>query len=369
MIDTPGFNDTSRSDIDKLKSIMSYLSASFANGVRINGIIFLHRISDNRLGGTGLRNLRMFKKLSGAGAWANTAIGTTMWTTCQYTENLTREAELAHDVELFGDLISHGARLFRVSGGSQHERKLSGLRIVTHLLYEMRSNLSVELDIQRELVLDVLALDATKAGQEVLGDVAVSRSQMMRQLQSLQEDMAEALRARDAESRRQLREMEENFRRKLTDSIRKQKEIKVFLQELHDRELEKLLARVNKMGIMNDGVLRKKQAELDDLEEAHRLMLEQTAKEDARWERQALPQAEKERKRRLNKEIERESEREILALKKAVERKGRRLRAVDKARVAIEVQAAVQEHNHHGTTTYGTYWPLQVSTAGAYILN
>ncbi|PVI00554.1 hypothetical protein DM02DRAFT_655302 [Periconia macrospinosa] len=65
MIDTPGFDDTNRPDIDTLKIVSSYLSASFANNVRLNGIIYLHRISDNRLGNSGLCNLHMFKKLSG----------------------------------------------------------------------------------------------------------------------------------------------------------------------------------------------------------------------------------------------------------------------------------------------------------------
>ena len=62
LIDTPGFDDTETADIDTLKTIAAYLSASYANGVRINGIVYLHRISDNRLSGTSSRNLRMFKK-------------------------------------------------------------------------------------------------------------------------------------------------------------------------------------------------------------------------------------------------------------------------------------------------------------------
>lgn len=342
MIDTPGFDDTNRSDIDTLKSITTYLSASFANGVRINGIIYLHRISDNRFGGTGLRNLRMFKKLTGTGSWANTAIGTTMWSTAQYTEHLAREAELENDAEFFGDLISNGARLFRVSGGTEPERKSSALRIVTHLLQQMRNSPSVQLDIQREIVSDRLTLDATKAGKEVLGDVAVLRSQMTQQLQSLQEDMAESLRARDAESWRQLRRMEESISKTLTDSVQKQKEMKASLQQVHDEEVERLLARVKKTEAMHEELLKKKRAELDDLKESHRLMLEQAAEEEARWRRQALHQAEQARKQRLNKEIERECEREIRALKAAVEREERKLKAVEKARAAIDLKASTR---------------------------
>ncbi len=49
LIDTPGFDDTNRSDVDTLKLIAHYLSVSYANRVCIGGIVYLHRISDNRV--------------------------------------------------------------------------------------------------------------------------------------------------------------------------------------------------------------------------------------------------------------------------------------------------------------------------------
>lgn len=49
LIDTPGFDDTNRSDIETLRSISHYLSISYANRVSISGILYLHRVSDVRL--------------------------------------------------------------------------------------------------------------------------------------------------------------------------------------------------------------------------------------------------------------------------------------------------------------------------------
>jgi hypothetical protein len=94
-MDTPGFDDTEATDIETLKTIAGYLSASDANGVRINGIVYLHRISDNRLSGTISRNLRMFKKLNSAKAWPNTIVGTTMWRADEHLQGELRERELA----------------------------------------------------------------------------------------------------------------------------------------------------------------------------------------------------------------------------------------------------------------------------------
>jgi hypothetical protein len=107
LIDTPGFDDTNRSDIDTLKTIASYLSASFANGVRLSGIVYLHRISDNRVAGSGMRNLRMFKQLSGSSAWPNTVIGTTMWGADEYAKGIERERELSNEPNYFGDILSY----------------------------------------------------------------------------------------------------------------------------------------------------------------------------------------------------------------------------------------------------------------------
>ncbi|CEL10993.1 hypothetical protein ASPCAL14100 [Aspergillus calidoustus] len=47
VIDTPGFNNTNRSDIETLAVLASYLGASYANGIQINVIIFLHPITNN----------------------------------------------------------------------------------------------------------------------------------------------------------------------------------------------------------------------------------------------------------------------------------------------------------------------------------
>lgn len=45
--------------------LADWLNRVYQNNVRLAGILYLHRIGDNRLGGTAMKNLRMFKKLCG----------------------------------------------------------------------------------------------------------------------------------------------------------------------------------------------------------------------------------------------------------------------------------------------------------------
>lgn len=42
LVDTPGFDDTNRSDTDVLKAIATWLTKSYAKDVRLNGILYLH---------------------------------------------------------------------------------------------------------------------------------------------------------------------------------------------------------------------------------------------------------------------------------------------------------------------------------------
>ncbi|KAG1859435.1 hypothetical protein C8R48DRAFT_714278 [Suillus tomentosus] len=65
LIDTPGFDDTSRSDVDILTMIGAYLSQIYEHGTKLAGIIYMHCISDFWIGGTNKQNFKMFLELCG----------------------------------------------------------------------------------------------------------------------------------------------------------------------------------------------------------------------------------------------------------------------------------------------------------------
>jgi hypothetical protein len=79
LIDTPGFDDTDQSDAETLELLATYLSASYAAGVHINGVLFLHRITDVRVGGSGVRNLAMLRAMCDVQSYARFTFVTTMW--------------------------------------------------------------------------------------------------------------------------------------------------------------------------------------------------------------------------------------------------------------------------------------------------
>ncbi|KFA80566.1 hypothetical protein S40288_09586 [Stachybotrys chartarum IBT 40288] len=79
-VDTPGFSDTNLSDTEVLEMIAEYLAMAYENNVKLSGIIYLHPISDNRVTHHAIKNLEMFRNLTGEKNLGNVVLTTSMWT-------------------------------------------------------------------------------------------------------------------------------------------------------------------------------------------------------------------------------------------------------------------------------------------------
>ncbi|KAI1291689.1 hypothetical protein F5Y03DRAFT_29116 [Xylaria venustula] len=170
MIDTPGFDDTNREDVEILTAVSHYLSVSYANNVSVNGILYLHRISDPRIGSSTRRNLEMMKALCGEDAFENVAVITTMWASgeseVEIIKQRSREQEL-QDLYL-NDMLEKGSRSLRHERcQTLSERRTSAKDILTRM-FELWKDSQVTLDIQHEMVNLNMTLRETSAGK-VLG--------------------------------------------------------------------------------------------------------------------------------------------------------------------------------------------------------
>lgn len=65
LVDTPGFNDTHKSDVDILHALAEWMKDAAEEGVFFSGIIYLYSLTDARMTSAGITNLRMFTKLCG----------------------------------------------------------------------------------------------------------------------------------------------------------------------------------------------------------------------------------------------------------------------------------------------------------------
>lgn len=115
---------------------------------------------DNRIGGTGTRNLRMFRRLCGDENLGGVVLATTMWESTDRVKAKEREVQLKKEEKLWAPLIREGSKVLR-----QDEDKTSGLKIINYL---MARKSKLTLDIQTELVDKNLELEQTGAGSELV---------------------------------------------------------------------------------------------------------------------------------------------------------------------------------------------------------
>lgn len=79
LADTPGFDEISRSDTDVLINIVTSLQTMRKEHIKLSGIIYLHRITDTRIGGAASRNLRMLHELVGTDKMKNVLFVSNRW--------------------------------------------------------------------------------------------------------------------------------------------------------------------------------------------------------------------------------------------------------------------------------------------------
>ncbi|KAK7033310.1 GTP-binding protein A, partial [Favolaschia claudopus] len=196
LIDTPGFDDTNRSDADILNEISVFLATSYKHGMTLAGIIYMHRISDGRMGGIARRHFRMFRKLCGGDTLKNVVIVTSMWGQVDRKIGEAREEQLATDDRFFKPALDQGARLVR------HDQTTESAHAILHSLLGNRPQ---ALQIQRELVDEKKDISQTAAGEELNREIAKQVKRHAEELTKLGQEMKDAIREKDEQWKAELR--------------------------------------------------------------------------------------------------------------------------------------------------------------------
>lgn len=179
IMDCPGFDDTIRSDTEILKEIAEQLSAVRLLGYNLRGIIYLHRITDNRMQGSANKNLDLFKKLVGEDALSNVVLATTMWGNVNDMGKANvRDSELRE--EYWGDMRRKGSTTTRFDG-----TRASAQGIVSQLLGKK----SVVLKMQEQLVDQKMALNRTAAGASIEPGIYDEEAQYRNRVKELESEL------------------------------------------------------------------------------------------------------------------------------------------------------------------------------------
>ncbi|KAG0013605.1 hypothetical protein BGZ80_010969 [Entomortierella chlamydospora] len=160
ILDTPGFDDTHRSDTEVLQDVATFLEKLYKQDFRISGIIYLHNIAETRMRGSSTKNLRMFSKLCGEKSYHNVVMLTGRWGTID--QSLAEEREKQLKDNFWKMYLTAGCQIDRYRDRSDL------VRIFEKILPQSQ----VVLDIQREMAVEGKSLGETAAGGEVSQEIA-----------------------------------------------------------------------------------------------------------------------------------------------------------------------------------------------------
>jgi len=207
LIDTPGFDDTHRSDTDILSTIANWVQQTNNECKHLSGIVYFHRIVDTRMEGSNMKNLRMFRELCGEKNFSNVILCTTMWDKVDEEEGRRREEELKSKETFWGNLVSRGAQVMRHRGP---DFTASARKIAESFIQKD----TIVLQLQEELDQNG-SLSNTSAGRFLTREIE--------DIKKKQQEEMEALRAeKEADDRR--KEIE---RKREIERVREQKEREV----------------------------------------------------------------------------------------------------------------------------------------------
>ncbi|KAK8115579.1 hypothetical protein PG984_012081 [Apiospora sp. TS-2023a] len=236
IVDTPGFDDTVTSDTDVLCDIAAFMTKTYQSSVKLAGIIYLHRITDKRVSGSALRNLRMFKELCGQDAYKHVILATSMWNDLPEADKEIgpmRERQLVTDSGFWKDMYERGSVVKRWYD------KTSANNIIDVLLAASNSNDNMTLQIQKELVDECKELVTTSAGREVNKELAELQKRFDRDMQRLIEDSRIAVAEGDIRLHQQLQNQKKDFEEHRRKAAEGQKALQLSFQELLDKNAER----------------------------------------------------------------------------------------------------------------------------------
>src|ERR1700722_840301 len=149
------------------------------------------------MGGISKRNFKMFRELCGESTLKNVAIVTNMWGEVRREVGEAREAELTSEDIFFKPALDRDAQLLR------HENTLASAQAI---LRQIINNHPLALRIQEEIVDCHMDIAKTAAGAELNRELMEQQQKHQEELRKLQNEMREAIKARDEETRKELEE-------------------------------------------------------------------------------------------------------------------------------------------------------------------
>ncbi|KAK3299903.1 P-loop containing nucleoside triphosphate hydrolase protein [Chaetomium fimeti] len=210
LIDTPGFDDDTRSDVEILQDIVKWLAdKGYLKKYRLDGLIMLHPITMNRVGGTERRRTRLLQKILGEKAYERIIIATTMWDDMKSEDAMQSRLDGRKAAGgVWAELVGKGTQIVRHQNNQESTHKIIRKIIKTSdRLGKLEPLLQTELEINPRVV-------TTSAGKEVKSEILKSIKKTRKDIKEHQQTRPQrpGKRCSDATIRREWKEWREDER-------------------------------------------------------------------------------------------------------------------------------------------------------------
>ncbi|KAG9311528.1 hypothetical protein JVU11DRAFT_7731 [Chiua virens] len=279
LLDTPGFDDSREgvTDSNILQQIVDWLEPKTGQWRKLNGIIYMHRISDSRVGGVSRKNIRMFRSLCGDDRLGNVRIATTNWSRVSEAEGSYREADLKR--EAFKVLLDSGAQMCRHANTAESARK-----IVSELIPLQ----AVTMQIQKELH-DGKKLSETTAAAELENETREMKKKNGRELEGLRKEMKSAGQARDRTLRVQREQERKSQEARVARVEADRKRVEKTIQERrqgHEKKMKDERAKLARLTELQTKQRREMQAQLTAAKDSETKSRQQATQKQRNLERE-----------------------------------------------------------------------------------
>jgi hypothetical protein len=198
-------------DVCRSPNLRAKLVNRYEEGFKLAGVIYIHRISDNRFTGITGRNFKMFRELCGDTTLKNVVLVTNMWGEVSRDVGEGRANELTRN--FFKPALDKGAQMVHHSNTAQSARDV---------IRKIMNNHPVVLQIQRELVDEHKDILETAAGEAVNQELNKQIRRHQDDLRAVREEMMQASK-KDEETRKELEEETKKLQKQI-ENIKKDSE-------------------------------------------------------------------------------------------------------------------------------------------------
>ncbi|KAH7236949.1 uncharacterized protein BKA55DRAFT_132862 [Fusarium redolens] len=215
LVDTPGFDDTRCIDSAIFTDIAFYLGQIYKSCFRLGGILYLHRITDNRVSGSAMRSFQLVQKICGSQGAKFARLVTTMWDeapegTSLYSSAVKREMELKSTEGYWGWMKNCGSRTQRCM-----DTRASALSILSGLLAVSDAQGPVVFQLQQEIIEEHKEFDETAAGIVLNNHYATRWDRLQGELRALQKPLLKSG-SLALGSRQEVQEQRQDLERQIT---------------------------------------------------------------------------------------------------------------------------------------------------------